>query len=76
MRELFFNTPARRKFLKTESTELAHCVEAVRRHALVRPGIAFSLWHDGKLVGRWAPAGTVRRASDVLAEVRVESISL
>ena len=66
VRELFFNTPARRKFLKTESTELAHCVEAVRRHALVRPGIAFSLWHDGKLVGRWAPAGTVRRASDVL----------
>ncbi|MEY4561046.1 MAG: mismatch repair protein MutL, partial [Pseudomonadota bacterium] len=36
VRELFFNTPARRKFLKTDHTELAHCVDAVRRHALTR----------------------------------------
>jgi DNA mismatch repair protein MutL len=66
VRELFFNTPARRKFLKTESTELAHCLEAVRRHALVRPGVAFALWHDGKLVARWARAGIVQRTGDVL----------
>jgi len=37
-KELFFSTPARRKFLKTDATELAHCIEAVRRHALARPG--------------------------------------
>ena len=37
VRELFYATPARRKFLKTDATELAHCVEAVRRHALARP---------------------------------------
>ena len=37
VRELFFATPARRKFLKSDATELAHCVEAVRRHALARP---------------------------------------
>ena len=66
VRELFFNTPARRKFLKTEATELAHCVEAVRRHALVRPGIAFAVWHDGKLVARWVRAGVVQRTGDVL----------
>ena len=48
VRELFFSTPARRKFLKTEATELAHCVEAVRRHALARPDVGFAVWHDGR----------------------------
>lgn len=53
VRELFFATPARRKFLKSESTELAHCIEAVRRHALARPEVGFAIWHDGKLVAQW-----------------------
>jgi len=53
VRELFFATPARRKFLKTESTELAHCIEAVRRHALARPDVGFAIWHEGKLVSQW-----------------------
>ena len=47
VRELFFATPARRKFLKTDATEAAHCLEAVRRHALVRPEVGFAVWHDG-----------------------------
>ncbi|MGA8785747.1 MAG: DNA mismatch repair endonuclease MutL, partial [Polaromonas sp.] len=50
VRELFYATPARRKFLKTDATELAHCIEAVRRHALVRPDVSFAIWHEGKLV--------------------------
>ena len=66
VRELFFNTPARRKFLKTEATELAHCIEAVRRHALVRSELAFSVWHDGKAIARWAGAGAVQRAGELL----------
>ena len=66
VRELFFNTPARRKFLKTEATELAHCVEAVRRHALVRPELSFSVWHDGKAIARWAGTGAVQRAGELL----------
>ena len=53
VRELFFATPARRKFLKTEATELAHALDAVRRHALARPGVGFALWHDGRLVAQW-----------------------
>ena len=53
VRELFFSTPARRKFLKTDATELAHCVEAVKRHALVRHDVAFGVWHEGKLVEQW-----------------------
>ena len=53
VRELFYATPARRKFLKTDATELAHCIEAVRRHALVRPDVGFAIWHDGKLAEQW-----------------------
>ncbi|HSC64416.1 MAG TPA: DNA mismatch repair endonuclease MutL [Caldimonas sp.] len=66
VRELFFNTPARRKFLKTEATELAHCVEAVRRHALARPDLAFAVWHDGKAVARWSRGSAEARAGDLL----------
>jgi len=74
VRELFFNTPARRKFLKTEATEFAHCLEAVRRHALVRPGIAFAVWHDGKAVARWGRASAEDRADALLgAEFAVHS---
>src|SRR5512135_3455613 len=50
MRELYFNTPARRKFLKSESTEFAHCEETFRRIALSRPDVAFSLQHNGKSI--------------------------
>jgi DNA mismatch repair protein MutL len=66
VRELFFSTPARRKFLKTDATELAHCVEAVRRHALARPDVGFTVWHEGKLVEQWRIASTEQRLADVL----------
>src|SRR4051794_14862921 len=71
VRELFFNTPARRKFLRSEATELAHCVEAVRRHALARPDLAFAVWHDGKPVARWARAGGGDRAAELLGDAFV-----
>jgi len=48
--DLFFNTPARRKFLKRESTELGHCEEAVVRLALAHPEIGFFLEHEGRAI--------------------------
>ncbi len=51
VQDLYFNTPARRKFLKSEQTEFGHCAEVVRRIALARPDVAFSLSHNGKTVG-------------------------
>ena len=72
VRELFFATPARRKFLKTDATEFAHCLEAVRRHALARPEVAFAVWHDGKLAAQWRRADSAQRVADVLGAGFVE----
>ncbi len=66
VRELFFSTPARRKFMKTDATEAAHCIEAVRRHALARADVGFAVWHDGKLVAQWRGGGAEQRLRDVL----------
>ena len=72
VKELFFSVPARRKFLKTDATELAHCIDAVRRHALARPDVGFAIWHEGKLVEQWrrqtGDDARARRIADVLGE--------
>ena len=51
--DLFYNTPARRKFMRTEKTEFAHIDEVVRRIALARFDVAISLTHNGKLVRQY-----------------------
>ncbi|MEI6660622.1 MAG: DNA mismatch repair endonuclease MutL [Comamonadaceae bacterium] len=69
VKELFYSTPARRKFLKTDATELAHCIEAVRRHALARPDVGFEIWHEGKLAEQWRAwplEGSLASAGDAL----------
>ena len=66
VKELFFSTPARRKFLKTDATELAHCMEAVRRQALARPDVGFAIWHEGRLVEQWRATTPEQRLADVL----------
>jgi DNA mismatch repair protein MutL len=77
VKELFFSTPARRKFLKTDATELAHCVEAVRRHALARPEVGFAIWHEGKLVEQWRAATRDQRLADVLgSELLAQSVAV
>ena len=73
VRELFFSTPARRKFLKSDSTELAHCIEAVRRHALVRPAVGFAVWHEGRLVEQWRASDEAQRIRDVLGDEFVDN---
>jgi DNA mismatch repair protein MutL len=67
-RDLFFNTPARRKFLKTAATEYGHCDETLRRLALAHPGCAFTLAHNGRVARRFAVSDWQARALEVLGE--------
>ncbi len=66
--DLYYNTPARRKFLKSEATEFAHCDEALVRAALARPSVAFQIAHNGRVSRRLAPGGLERRVADLLGE--------
>lgn len=66
--ELYFNTPARRKFLKSEQTEYGHCLEIVRRIALARPDVSFSVSHNGKTVEHWKESTHEKRCAQILGE--------
>ena len=66
VRDLFFNTPARRKFLKSEKTEFFHIVKAVKRFALAYPTVHFRLLHGGKLILESPPARELR---DIIAQL-------
>jgi DNA mismatch repair protein MutL len=68
IQDLFFNTPARRKFLKTEGTEYAHCAETVRRLALANPQVAFALTHNGRVQLRLNAEPAASRVRQVLGE--------
>ncbi len=82
VKELFYSVPARRKFLKTDATEQAHCVEAVRRHALARPDVGFAIWAEGRLLEQWRACGSdeaakTRRLGDVLgADFIAQSVAV
>lgn len=66
--DLYYNTPARRKFLKTEATELAHCTEMFRRVALARPDVAFQLSHNGRVSQRLQASDDTGRISALLGD--------
>ncbi|MEI8117674.1 MAG: DNA mismatch repair endonuclease MutL [Methylophilaceae bacterium] len=75
--DLYFNTPARRKFLKTEGTEFGHCEEAFNRIALSRPDVAFMLQHNGRALSRLTASAPEQRFSAVLgAEFSAESFAV
>ena len=75
--DLYFNTPARRKFLKQEATEFGHCEAAFERVALSRPDVAFMLQHNGRALSRYAVSKPTKRFAEVLgAEFAAESISM
>jgi DNA mismatch repair protein MutL len=75
--DLFFNTPARRKFLRTEKTEFNHIDEVVRRIALARFDVSFSLTHNGKMIRQYRAANTqeqnAKRVAMVCGKVFVEN---
>ena len=80
--DLYFNTPARRKFLKQEATEFGHCEAAFERVALSRPDVAFMLQHNGRAISRYGVGdksigSANKRFAEVLgAEFAAESISV
>ncbi|WP_417666204.1 DNA mismatch repair endonuclease MutL [Pseudidiomarina sp.] len=69
VQDLFFNTPARRKFLRTDKTEFAHIDEVLRRIALARFGVRFSLTHNDKIVRQYNavqdPEHAIKRVAQV-----------
>jgi DNA mismatch repair protein MutL len=74
--ELYFNTPARRKFLRTDATEWAHCEEAFTRLALAHPEVGFTLIHNGRLVHRLLPGPRAQRVEALLGEAFVRGSAI
>src|ERR1044072_4657721 len=75
VRDLFFNTPARRKFLRSEATESYHLTNLVTHYALAHPEIAFTLTNNGRETIRVAPAKDLReRAYQIFGSQFLESL--
>jgi len=66
--DLFFKTPARRKFLRAENTELAHCLTQVERIAAAHPHVEFNVWHESRALLALAPATLAARTFKLLPD--------
>jgi len=75
VRNLFYNVPARRKFLKKNSTELNHIIREFRQIVLAQPGVAFSLFHNNALLFQLPPATFGKRIVDVFGGPIRESLT-
>ena len=64
--DLYYNTPARRKFLKSEATEFGHCEDVFTRAVLSRPDVTFTLKHNDRVVSRFAPGDSAKRVEAAL----------
>jgi len=71
--DLYFNTPARRKFLRTAATEFGHCEDVFRRAALARPELAWSLRHNSRFSARLKPQPLAERAAALLGREFTDS---
>ena len=69
LRDLFYNVPARRKFMRTDRTEFSHVDELLKRYALSRPDVGFQIQHNNRMVRQFQP---VRTEEDMLA--RLEAV--
>src|SRR5437763_10903427 len=75
VRDLFFNVPARRKFLRSEATESFHLTNLVTHYALAHPEIAFTLTNNGRETLRAAPARDLReRAFQIFGEKFISNL--
>lgn len=66
VQSLYFSTPARRKFLKTEQTEFFHCLDVVKRMALANPAVTWLVYRDGKLQSRFQESSWSARVFSIL----------
>ncbi|RUO78617.1 DNA mismatch repair endonuclease MutL [Pseudidiomarina taiwanensis] len=69
VQDLFFNTPARRKFLRTDKTEFGHIDELIRRLALVHHQVEWRLTHNGKSIRHYPPASAPQQRQQRLAKI-------
>lgn len=69
LRDLFYNVPARRKFLKADRTEFSHVDELLKRFSLARPDVGFQLTHNNRVVRRFAPV-----SNDVDMKARLQAV--
>ncbi len=74
--DLYFNTPARRKFLKTEATEYGHCEDAAIRAALSAPEIGMTLNHNGRVVWQLSPGNPTQRVQALLGQEFIDAAAV